>query len=126
MGRKKKELPKRVIMEYSPAMADKTWGMIKDIASNRAKELENDEVKTRRIFELAESAKREFVLKNFPVLMDGETVLADDVLAVLTTMTLMIATEMFENNDDMMAFIKAPIPTGVKPYHHKDGNPLYV
>lgn len=129
MTKPKKKVNKEVAksaVEFSPVMADRMWSIVKDVAANRAKELEHDRSKTERIFVLAESAKREFIMKNFPQLMDNGSIVADDVMAVLTTMTIMIANEIFESNPEVMEYVRANKDTHMKPHSHKDGMPLYV
>lgn len=127
---KKKAKPETKTAEditFSPLMADRLWTIVKEVAANRAKELENDRGKTQRIFEVAESAKRDFIMKNYPSLMDpGGQLMADDVMAVLTTMTLLIANEVFEKNPEVMEVLRTPKTPCLKPHSHRDGNPLYV
>ncbi len=126
MGKKQNTVKPKTKATMSPIVVDRLWDVVKEVAVNRAKTVENDSVKTRRIFEVAEAAKREFIINNYPALMDGEQVMADDVLAVLTTMTLMIASDMFEGNEAIMAQLNAPTNNALKPHTHTDGNPLYV
>lgn len=110
------------------AKADKMWNIIKEISALRIKEIGKDRAKTEKMYALAEKTKDEFLESIAISLYEGDDVVADDILMVLTTMTMLLASEMFADNELITTFLNVPEPevgTG-NATDCRAGAPLYV
>jgi len=110
------------------AKADKMWNVIKEISALRIKEIGKDKAKTEKMYALAEKTKAEVMESLVMSLYDGEDIVADDILIVLTTMTILLAEEMFADNELITTFLNLPEPEAGKGNSSdcRAGAPLYV
>lgn len=115
--------------KITPLAADRTWNVIKEISAGRANQLADNKIEAERLYRLADESKKEFMInliRNYQA--DGQEIFAEDVLTILTTMTLTLANELFEHNEEIMQIINTPetciLETG--PHQTKNGPPLYT
>lgn len=121
---------KEVELTFTPLMAERMWLFIKDVSAQRVKELNMDAKKSEQLYQLADKVKKDFINTTFPELTtDNGELVAEDILIVLTTMTLTLANEMFEQSDEIMEIMRTPDAEEQvvgKPVDPKFGNPLYI